>query len=194
MKAVLNVGGNDRSIPIPDIFRGWQHLMLDIDPTSGADLVCDARELATLEGGRFDAIYCSHNLEHYHAHEVPKVLSGFRHVLKHDGFVYLRVPDITAVAKAMASGLDIDDVLYVSPAGPITPKDVLYGWGKEIERSGKDWFAHKTGFTARSLAANLHAAGFEVVYPGQGHYELAAIAFTASPSPQRQIDAGLMAG
>ena len=168
--------------------------MLDIDPASGADVVCDARELASLEGGRFDAVYCSHNLEHYHAHEVPRVLAGFRHVLEADGFVYLRVPDLMAVAQAMASGLDIDDVLYVSAAGPITPKDVLYGWGREIEQSGRDWFAHKAGFTARSLAAALHAAGFGVVYPGRGHYELAAIAFMKPPSPQRQIDAGLRAG
>jgi hypothetical protein len=28
------------------------------------DIVCDARELTTLEEGLFDAVYCSHNLEH----------------------------------------------------------------------------------------------------------------------------------
>lgn len=193
MKRVLNVGGNDKAIPIPDIYRGWEHLMLDIDPASGADVIADARQLESLPAGAFDSVYCSHNLEHYFAHEVPKVLRGFRHVLKPDGFAYLRVPDISAVAQALASGLDIDDVLYHSPAGPITPKDVLYGWGLEIERSGKDWFAHKTGFTARSLMAALHAAGFGAVFPGQGPYELAALAFASPPSPERQRDAGLSA-
>jgi hypothetical protein len=192
MKRVLNVGGNDKRIPIPEIYRGWEHLMLDIDPASGADVIADARALEQLEAGGFDSVYCSHNLEHYYAHEVPRVLRGIRHVMKPDGFFYVRVPDITAVAKAIAGGLDIDDVLYVSPAGPITPKDVLYGWGAEIERSGTAWFAHKTGFTARSLMAALHGAGFAAVYPGQGPYELAALAFVSPPSPDRQRDAGLL--
>ncbi|HAI58562.1 MAG TPA: class I SAM-dependent methyltransferase [Xanthomonadaceae bacterium] len=192
MKRVLNVGGNDRRIPIPDIYRGWEHLMLDIDPASGADVIADARELATLGESVFDSVYCSHNLEHYYAHEVPRVLRGIRHVMKPDGFFYVLVPDITAVARAIASGLDIEDVLYHSPAGPITPKDVLYGWGKEIERSGQSWFAHKTGFTARSLMSALHAAGFGAVYPGHGPYELAALAFVSPPSVERQRDAGLL--
>lgn len=192
MKRVLNVGGNDKRIPIPEIYRGWEHLMLDIDPASGADVIADARELEQREAGSFDSVYCSHNLEHYYAHEVPRVLRGIRHVMKPDGFFYVVVPDIAAVAKAIAGGLDIEDVLYVSAAGPITPKDVLYGWGAEIERSGTAWFAHKTGFTARSLMAALHAAGFGAVYPGQGPYEVAAIAFVSPPTPERQRDAGLL--
>lgn len=194
MKRVLNVGGNDKRIPIPEIYRGWEHLMLDIDPASGADVIADARELERLDADGFDSVYCSHNLEHYYAHEVPRVLRGIRHVMKPDGFFYVVVPDIAAVAKAIAGGLDIEDVLYVSAAGPITPKDVLYGWGAEIERSGTSWFAHKTGFTARSLMAALHRAGFGAVYPGQGPYEVAALAFVSPPTPERQRDAGLLPG
>ena len=47
--------------------------------------------------------------------------------------------------------LDIDDFLYQSPEGPITVRDVIYGYGAEIERSGNDFYAHKTGFTKKSL-------------------------------------------
>jgi len=49
------------------------------------------------------------------------------------------------------TGVDIEDVLYTSAAGPITSRDVLYGWAVEIERSGQDFYAHKTGFTPKSL-------------------------------------------
>ncbi len=37
--------------------------------------------------------------------------------------------------------LDLEDVLYTSPAGPIMVLDVIYGYGVEIARSGHDFYA-----------------------------------------------------
>ena len=59
MRKVLNVGGNSKEIQIPEAFGGWQHVMLDIDPAVRPDVVCDARNLATLKGSEYDAVYCS---------------------------------------------------------------------------------------------------------------------------------------
>lgn len=192
MKRVLNVGGNSKDIALPPFYAGWEHVMLDIDPKTNADVICDARELQTRPAGEFDSIHCSHNLEHYFAHDVRKVLAGFRHVLKPDGFVFLRVPDIGQVARAMVTrNLDIDDVLYVSPAGPIMVKDVLYGWGAQIESSGVDFFAHKTGFTPKSLGNALAVAGFAPVYIGAADYEVQAFAFQQPPSAEVRAALGL---
>jgi predicted SAM-dependent methyltransferase len=44
-------------------------------------------------------VYCSHNLEHYYHHEVPRVLAGSLHVLKPHGFAEIRVPDVEAVCR-----------------------------------------------------------------------------------------------
>lgn len=156
--------------------------MLDIDPKGSPDIVCDARELTTLEGGQFDAIYCSHNLEHYYRHDVPKVLAGFWHVLKDGGFAQILVPDISQVMRAtIERGLDIDDVLYQSPAGPIMVLDVLYGYNVEIERSGQDFYAHKTGFTQKSLLTVLRRSGFSKTYSMVGNLEINALAFKGAP-------------
>lgn len=188
---VLNVGGSTKTIPIPPHYAGWDHLLLDIDPRRGADVVCDARALGTLAPGQFDAVYCSHNLEHYYRHDVPKVLAGFLHVLKAEGFAEIRVPDMPAVFRRMLDdGLDLDDVLYEAPSGPIPVIDVIYGWSPEIERSGNDFFAHKTGFSHKSLGEALLAAGFADVWNAgpYGPYELRALAFKTPPSPaQRQL-------
>lgn len=182
---VLNVGGNNKAIPLPPPYAGFQHLLLDIDPRGQPDIVCDARQLTTLEPGQFDAVYCSHNLEHYLAHEVPQVLAGFLHVLKDGGFVDIRVPDIGAVMKtAVQRGLDIEDVLYESAAGPITVMDVLYGFGREIAESGQTFFCHKTGFTPKSLVRTLKAAGFARVYSSLGNLEALALGFKGQPSAE----------
>lgn len=162
---VLNVGGGSKAIALPPHYAGWGHLMLDVDPAAHPDVLLDARELARLDAGLFDAVYCSHNLEHYYAHDVPKVLAGFAHVLKHDGFAEIRVPDIGAVAREVAErGRDMEDILYLSPAGPISVRDVLYGFGRAIEKTGTEFYAHKTGFTRRALVTALGRTGFDHVY------------------------------
>lgn len=183
IRKVLNVGGNSKEIQIPELYTGWQHVMLDIDPAVHPDVVCDARNLATLNGSEYDSVYCSHNLEHYFHHDVAKVLAGFRHVLKDEGLVYIRVPDMAELMRSVVrDGLDIEDVLYQSPAGPIAVMDVIYGLRTEIARSGNDFFAHKTGFTRKSLAAAVRKAGFPFIFTRTGNLEITAVAFKNQPN------------
>lgn len=194
MKRVLNVGGNSKAIPLPPQYAGWQHHLLDIDPTGKPDIVCDARELATLEAEQYDAIYCSHNLEHYYRHDVAKVLAGFRHVLKPDGFAHIRVPDMAEVMRrAVQESLDIDDTLYQSGLGPITVLDVIYGYGRQIESSGCEFFAHKTGFTKKSLTEALGRGGFSHVFVSASSLEVGAFAFKQQPSESAMALLGLSA-
>ena len=182
LKRLLNVGGSTKAVALPPQYAGFEHLLLDIDPGGSPDILCDARQLTTLEAGRFDVVYCSHNLEHYYRHDVPKVLAGFLHVLKDGGFAHIRVPDISQLMRVTVDrGLDIDDVLYESTAGPITVLDVLYGWSVEIERSGQEFFAHKTGFTQNSLIKALRGSGFSRTYCRVGSFEIDALSFKGAP-------------
>lgn len=181
---VLNVGGHSKKIPIPAHYSNWNHLVLDIDPRGGADIVCDARELLLQEAEQYNAVYCSHNLEHYYHHDVPRVLAGFLNILKPTGFAEIRVPDLVAVMnKMIRGGLDLEDVLYDSPAGPITIRDVIYGSAKLIERGGSDFMLHKTGFTQKSLGEKLHQAGFKEIWFVAGPYEICAFAFKSPATP-----------
>jgi len=91
LKKVLNVGGNSKAIKLLSQYAKFEHFLLDIDPKGSPDILCDARELTSLEAIHFDAVYCSHNLEHYYRHDIPRVLSGFLHVLKDGGFAHIRV-------------------------------------------------------------------------------------------------------
>jgi SAM-dependent methyltransferase len=183
MRKVLNVGGNNKEIPLPAAYTGWEHVLLDIDPKGNPDVVCDARELPNLTGAAYDSVYCSHNLEHYYHHDAVKVLAGFVHVLKEDGFTFIRVPDMGELMRTVVEkSLDIDDLLYQSPAGPITVRDIIYGYGAEIERSGSDFYAHKTGFTQKSLTQLLLAAGFPWVFVGAANLEVTALAFKNKPN------------
>lgn len=165
---LLNVGGGSKKTPIPDKYVGWTHDLLDIQEGPDVDYVCDARDMPDRFGPMspciYDVVYCAHNLEHYFAHDVPKVLMGMVYVLKPGGHVHIIVPNLgQLICDMLDLQLDLEDVLYKSDAGPITPLDVFFGYGKEIEESGQDFYAHKTGFTATRLHKCLQRAGFKNV-------------------------------
>lgn len=191
----LNVGGGDKETEIPSIYNGWNHVLLDIDPAVSPDICMDARELHTLNPGQFDAVYCSHNLEHYFAHDVNKVLVGFRHVLKDNGFAEIRVPDMGGLFKNIVSkDLDIDDLLYQSEDGPVLVRDVIYGFGPQIAQSGVDFYAHRTGFTRKSIRAAIAQAGFLFGVFTSGRYlEIAVRAFKQKPTSEQMQLMGIKA-
>ena len=195
VKRVLNVGGHDKSIPLPRQYADFEQILLDLDPAVGPDILCDARELSKLEPRQFDAVYCAHNLEHYYRHEVSGVLAGFLHILKEEGFAQIIVPDIGEVMRIVAArNLDLEDVLYQSPAGPILVLDVLWGWSAQIQRSGQSFFAHKTGFTERSLVASVQRSGFSKTYSMAGNLEVNVLAFRRMPDGATRALFGLPDG
>jgi SAM-dependent methyltransferase len=186
--AVLNVGGGNKDILIPEYYGNWRHLLLDIDPGRDVDVVLDARKLMNLPAAQFDAVYCSHNLEHYFKHDVAVVLTGFLHVLKPNGFAEIHVPNMYGVLKRFIdTGMEIEDILYESPGGPISVLDVMYGMSRQIESSGLDFYAHKTGFTGNSLMTALQRAGFPHVWIGEtvDTFGLKALAFKERPTPSQ---------
>lgn len=189
MNRVLNVGGGSKDIKLPPQYDGWEAIYLDIDPACKPDIICDARELTTLAIKEYvDAVYCSHNLEHFYRHDVPRVLAGFMHVLKPDGFAQVMVPDIHGLMQAtLERELDIDDVLYHSAAGPVRPLDMLYGLQSEIEKSGRDYYQHKTGFTLKSLTAALVRAGFGDIYGRAINLEVFCLAFKTKPNDAARV-------
>jgi len=57
---------------------------------------------------------------------------------------------------------------------------------KRLVKSGEDFFAHKTGFTHKSLIAALTRARFAKIYSGTGNLEINAIAFKNEPSAENR--------
>ena len=44
-RRVLNVGGQSRGINLPTAYATFEQVLLDLDPSVGADIVLDVREL-----------------------------------------------------------------------------------------------------------------------------------------------------
>lgn len=178
---MLNVGSGPQSPQrLHAVFRDarrWQETRLDVDSAVKPDILCSVVDMqGVVPDASVDAIWSSHNIEHLHDHEVPLALAEYRRVLKPDGFLLLRCPDIESVAQAILK-IGLDAVAYVSPAGPITPLDMLYGHRASIA-AGSAHMRHHTGFTDVRFGQLLLEAGFASVHTlRDGGYDLWALAF-----------------
>lgn len=137
---------------------GWHEVRLDIDPDVEPDVVASITDMSPVPDMSVDAVYSHHNIEHIFAHEVSRAFEEFFRVLKPGGEVLLATPDLQNVARTIASGR-LEDTLYKSPVGNITPLDVVYGLRSDI-LTGREFMAHRTGFTRGTLGRRLGAAGF----------------------------------
>jgi SAM-dependent methyltransferase len=175
-RLVLHVGcGNVGEGGLHPSYTGpeWVELRLDIDPDVEPDIVASITDMSPVPDASVDAVCSRHNIEHVSAHEVTQAIAEFFRVLRPGGEVMLATPDLQGVAKTIASGR-LEDPLYESAAGPITPLDVVYGHTPQIAE-GRDYMAHRTGFTRGTLTRRLGKAGFvDIRVTRKAPYELVA--------------------
>jgi hypothetical protein len=118
---------------------------------------------------------------------VPQALSEFVRVLLPSGFALIRSPDIEAVAQFILDGR-INDVIYTSSAGPITPLDMIYGHGAAIAQH-RTAMRHGTALTQELLGEDLLAAGFSEVRTKRTQtYEVWAVAFMPEADMEATLD------
>jgi predicted SAM-dependent methyltransferase len=164
MKKLLHVGcGPKRKDRTTAGFNKpeWQEIRLDIDPSVFPDVTGTMTDMGEVASASVDAIFSSHNIEHLYPHEVPLALAEFLRVLSDDGFTVITCPDLQSVCALVAQD-KLTEAAYISPAGPISPVDILYGHRPSMSR-GNLYMAHRCGFTRKVLQNTLQAAGFKSV-------------------------------
>ena len=119
------------------------------------------------------------NIDHIYAHQVPIALSEFYRVLKDDGIVFVRCPDIQSVCEAVLQDKLLDPFYETEDGTKIAPLDILFGNREEISE-GNEYMTKKCGFTYSVLNTVFADAGFKARYGGRIPFngaELALVAF-----------------
>jgi SAM-dependent methyltransferase len=150
----------------------WEEVRLDIDPAAWPDIVASMTDMSAVPDGSMDAVFAHHTLEHLYAPDVPVALREFARVLAPDGFAIIAVPNLQAVAQQITDG-KLMEPAYLSPAGPVSPHDMIYGLTAAIAQ-GRTYMAHRCGFTTASLNEALRQAGFPKVVTRQHGFNLTA--------------------
>ena len=147
MRTLLHVGCG--KTPPPTWLDGFSEVRLDIDPSVQPDITASMLDLGAI--GPFDALYSSHALEHLYPHEVLVALREFRRVLKPGGAVIVVVPNLEGIKAT-------EDVVFVSPGGPISGLDMIYGMSGRVAEN--PYMAHHYGFVRETLQDVMEQAGF----------------------------------
>lgn len=192
-RVLVNVGcGPREGSSLPAYFNAWQQLRVDVDPAVQPDILADLTDLSAIPDGTADAVWAAHCVEHLYEHEVPLALAEFRRVLRSDGFVCVIVPDLQTVAQYVAADR-LHEPLYDSPAGPVTPHDIVFGFSAAIA-SGRTSMAHRCGFTPGMLQRCFQQLPFGEVLLRRRSTELELVAVArATPAKDEAERAALMA-
>lgn len=164
MKLFLHAGSGQKThqhIPISFQPPEWKEIRFDADPSVSPDIVGDITDMRQIPNDHFDAIFCSHTIEHLPAHKASDALCEFLRILKPNGYAIIVCPDLETISQMIAAG-KIADTIYESAEGPITPLDMLYGHRASIAR-GEKFMSHFTGFTIKTLLQALRDARFSSV-------------------------------
>jgi predicted SAM-dependent methyltransferase len=141
--------------------EGWQELRLDINPDVKPDLLGSMVDMKQVKDASVDAIFSSHNIEHLYPHEVALAIQEFKRVLKPDGILVLTCPDLQSICALVAED-KLTEPAYTSPAGPVSPVDMIYGYRPSL-LAGHLFMAHRCGFTEKVLVATFRQGGFRSV-------------------------------
>jgi protein O-GlcNAc transferase len=140
----------------------WSEVRLDADEQVCPDIVGSMTDMSVVPDGFADAVFTSHGIEHLYWHDVPLALREFHRVLGATGFLVISCPDVQSAAEMIAEDR-MFDTAYVSPAGPITPFDILYSYRPFVE-ANPEWMSHHCGFTLSTLIDVVRQAGFVALY------------------------------
>lgn len=143
----LNLGcGNDRR-------DGWINVDLREDV---ADVVCDVRKLEGYADGEVDEILAEDILEHFPETETADILAEWARVLRPDGTLTVKTPNLLALADAIAA------YARAGKHGAVACliRNVYGGhrWGPDGA-----WDTHHTGWVPAQLHDALVCVGFEVL-------------------------------
>ena len=186
MKTFLNVGCGPKS---DSKIRGfdnddWKEIRLDIDKGVNPDIVGTLTNMSLVETASVDAVHSAYNIDHIYAHQVPIALGEFYRVLKEDGIVFIRCPDIQSVCEAVLQDKLLEPFYETEDGTKIAPVDILFGNREEISE-GNEYMTKKCGFTYSVLNAAFAESGFKARYGGRIAFngaELALVAFKKKKS------------
>ncbi len=99
MLLTLNVGSGERTYK--EYPTGYKCINYDARDIPGhTDIVGDVKDLSNFEDSKFDYILASDIIEHFPISETSTILREWARVLKSEGVIEFRLPDLSAICKA----------------------------------------------------------------------------------------------
>lgn len=164
----------------------WEEVRMDAAPEANPDVVSTLLDMAQLEDASFDAVFTAHSLERLYPHQVGPALANILRVLKDDGYLIVACSDLQAACALIAEDKLLEPA-YESPAGPVAPIDILYGFRPALA-AGMERHACNCGFTSRALMGTLGQVGFASLWSARNPQTFTLVAIAS----KKEMSEGLL--
>ncbi len=166
--------------------KQWTVKTYDAEPKIEADYTGHIFKMNAVEDNSIDALWCQQIMQRYYMPHVLNALKEFKRVMRDDALLYINVPDAQMAAAHIAHE-NYYKTLYTTPAGDITPVDIVYGFQKAIF-GGQRHLSHHSMFSLKQLGTLLRDAGFSDVKVHRRGYVLHASAYKHSAEGGKFIE------
>ena len=140
----------------------WQEVRMDVAGIGSPQIVSSLLDMRMLDPESFDAAFTARSLERLYSHEVGLALGNLLRILKQDGYLIVVCADLQLACSLVAEDKLLEPA-YESPAGPVSPLDIIYGYRPAIA-AGQTLYARKCGFTIKALIGTLSQVGFASIW------------------------------
>ena len=158
---------------------GFFHV--DVVKTGNVHHQADVRDLSFLESEAADELYSAHTVEHFSYTEIERVLTEWNRVLKPEGKITIKMPDLDFLCRAYVEGIHSTEEVMIAIFGGFSDESGgSDGWEKisgdpnwqrntiqdgEIPHPGKytEWAAHKALYTFETFKVRMERSGFRDV-------------------------------
>ena len=173
------VCGNSDKFRTTRIFEtsDWEEVRMDMNPEVKPDVLSTLLDMTQFPDEYFDAVFTAHSLERLYPHEVGRALGNIFRVLNADGYLIVSCADLQAACTLVAQDKLLEPA-YESPAGPVAPMDIIYGFRPALA-AGFERHACKSGFTARALMGTLAQAGFGAMWAARNPEAFTVVALAS---------------
>lgn len=179
-------GNNDKSRSTREFAsKDWHEIRMDPIQETSPDIVSSLLDMKSLGSDSFDAVFTAHSLERLYAHEVGLALGNIFRVLKPEGYFVLLAADLQAACALVAEDKLLEPA-YSSPAGPIAPIDIIYGYRPALA-AGYEHHACKCGFTSRALMGTLAQAGFGSIWAARNSASFTIMALASKQERSEEL-------
>lgn len=98
-------------------------------------------------------------------------------MLRPDGFAVITCPDLQSVCQQVAEDKLLEPLYETSMGVPVAPIDIIYGFRPDLA-AGKNYMAHRCGFTKKVMGTLLKGVGFQSVATmgRESYFDLFAVA------------------
>ncbi|NET71423.1 MAG: hypothetical protein F6K62_10970 [Sphaerospermopsis sp. SIO1G2] len=168
----------------------WHEIRVDTHESVEPDVKSELWAIGDIPDASVDAVWVGYILQRFTFQQARSIVQEVMRMMKDGAELLVAVPDLQMAATYIARD-EADMEMYHSPAGMVTPPDMLFGF-RQFTDKGDMVHAHKSGYTSTMLSDMLRELGVCNMKMKRNRFNLVALGMKLPYGHPDRVDRVLM--